>query len=200
MLDGVIKYNFDFQKSAPLEKKLFIDIENVRERLFALGFIGEQDGIGFGNISQRINHKSFVITGTQTGHLSNLEAEHFSLVEEYNDCDFFIKSSGASKPSSEALTHGTIYKLNSEIGAVIHIHSKKLWQFMLDNEYLKTKKVPYGTTKMIAEVNAIYKNIIPLSNSKFVMTGHEDGIICFAENIRLAEKILFDIVKDYFDK
>ncbi len=197
MLDGVIKYHFEFQKSVALDKKLFIAIENVRERLFALGFIGEQDGVGFGNISQRINQNSFVITGTQTGHLSNLNATHYALIEEYDDETFFLKSSGAIKPSSEALTHGTIYNLDKNIGAVIHIHAKKLWQFMLANEYLKTKNVPYGTSEMIAAVQSIYKTKEPLLNSKFVMTGHEDGIVFFGKNIQEAEKVLLTVVKDF---
>ena len=194
MIDGVIKYNFDFQKSKPLPKPLFFKLEIVRKRLYSLGFIGEKDSIGFGNISKRVDKESFVITGTQTGHLSTLEAKHYALIEAYDDKKFYIKSSGASKPSSEALTHGTIYNLCDEIGAVIHIHSVALWNFMLENDFLQTKKVLYGSTEMIREVNRIYNNLNPLSNPKFVMAGHEEGIIIFGKDLQEAEIFLLEII------
>lgn len=197
MLDGIIKYNFDFQRSSPLKEVEFLEIEMVRERLFALNLIGvTDDGIGFGNISQRVNKDSFVITGTQTGHLENLEGKHYSLIEAYNDKEFYLKSSGAIKPSSEALTHGTIYNLSSDIGGVIHIHSKEIWNFMLKNDYLKTKDVEYGTEEMIDEVNRIFSRINPLGNPKFVMAGHEDGVMVFGENLLKAELSLYLILNE----
>jgi hypothetical protein len=197
-IDGIIKYNFDFTQSEPLEKDSWEDIEAVRSRLYALNLIGvyPDSGIGFGNISQRVSEKSFVITGTQTGDLESLHAEHYSLVEDFDDTQFYLKSSGASKPSSEALTHGTIYNLSSKIGAVIHIHSRKLWEFMLKNEYLKTNDVPYGSQEMIADIKDLYaKN--DLDNAKFAMLGHEEGIITFGKDLQTAERELLKILKDF---
>ncbi len=201
MIDGIIKYSFDFKLSKPLDEIDFFDIEFTRERLFALGLIGvTKNGVGYGNISRRVNRDSFVITGTQTGHLKNLNATHYSLVEEYNDKDFYLKSIGAIEPSSEALTHGTIYNLSEDIGAVIHIHSKALWRFMLSNNYLKTNRVEYGSIEMIDEVNRIFKNIEPLSNSKFVMAGHEEGIMTFGKTLGQAELVLFNILGSFLKK
>jgi len=200
MIDGIIKYNFDFQLSTPLETTQFSNIEALRKRLFALGFIGvTDDGIGFGNISRRIDKNSFIITGTQTGHLANLGGEHYSLIEAYNDKEFYLKSSGAIKPSSEALTHGTIYNLSSKIGGVIHIHSKKIWDFMLQNNYLKTKDVAYGTEEMIDEVNQIFSTIEPLTNPKFVMSGHQDGVMVFGEDLVEAELSLYLLIKKFIN-
>ena len=197
MIDGVIKYNFDFQKSLPLNESQFIEIEEVRRRLFALGLIGVSNGIGYGNISQRVDRDSFVITGTQTGHLPNLSANHYSLIEEYDDKEFYLKSSGFIKPSSEALTHGTIYNLSDKIGAVIHIHSNRLWKFMLDRDYLTTASVEYGSIEMIDEVNIIFSDINPLDNPKFVMLGHEDGVMVFAKNLSKAEEVLLKILANF---
>jgi ribulose-5-phosphate 4-epimerase/fuculose-1-phosphate aldolase len=197
VIDGIIKYDFKFTESKPLEKSLWQDIEDVRERIYALGLIGIKDGIGYGNISQKINQNSFVITGTQTGHLNSLDEKHYSLIEEFDDSEFFIKSTGAIKPSSEALTHGTIYNLSADIKAVIHIHSKKLWDFMLDNEYLKTKNVPYGSKQMIHEVKRVYKEINALKNPKLVMAGHEEGVITFGRSLKEAELALYKILQDY---
>jgi len=197
MIDGVIKYNFNFQASKPLPNSLFSKIESVRERLFALNLIGVTDeGIGFGNISERLTKDSFVITGTQTGALSKLQGEHYALIEAYNDKEFYLKSSGVIKPSSEALTHGTIYNLSSEIGGVIHIHSKEIWNFMLKQDYLKTKDVEYGTEEMIDEVNRIFSAINSLDNPKFAMAGHEDGIMIFGETLLQAELSLYFILND----
>ena len=195
MIDGIIKYNFDFQKSESLDKKQFSDIEAIRKRLYTLGLIGVYaDGVGYGNISKRVDTNSFVITGTQTGHLKNLEAEHYAFVEAYDDKKFYLKSSGAIKPSSEALTHGIIYNLNDEVGAVIHIHSKVVWEFMLENDYLKTADVEYGTVAMIDEVNRIFSTIDPLSNPRFVMLGHEEGVMTFGRDLAEAELVLFEIL------
>jgi ribulose-5-phosphate 4-epimerase/fuculose-1-phosphate aldolase len=197
MIDGVIKYNFDFKPSAPLDESLFSEIELLRERRFTLNLIGvTEDKIGFGNISQKLENGSFVITGTQTGHLEHLDSSHYALIEDYDDKEFYLKSSGAIKPSSEALTHGTIYNLSNEIGAVIHIHSKVIWSFMLKNGYLKTKDVTYGSVEMIDEVSRLFSAINPLNNSKFVMRGHEDGVIFFAEDLHQAELTLYWILRD----
>jgi len=197
MIDGVIKYNFDFEPSEPLNELLFLDIELARERLFALNLIGVTDeGVGFGNISQRLSGSSFVITGTQTGHLEYLDAVHYALIEEYDDKKFYLKSSGAIKPSSEALTHGTIYNLSPDIGAVIHIHSKTIWEFMLNGGYLQTKNVEYGSIEMIDEVNRLFSKIKPLSNPEFAMAGHEDGVIVFGKTLTDAELTLYRILRD----
>jgi len=188
MIDGIIKYNFDFTPSAPLDESYFKEIEPIRKRLYLLGLVGEADGIGYGNVSQRVedNPNSFVITGTQTGHLEDLTAKDYSLVEEYSDKEFYLRSLGAIKPSSEALTHGTIYNLSPHIGAIIHIHSSDIWNYMLDGEYLHTTKVEYGSLAMIEEVARIYQDIDPLSNPKFVMAGHQDGVMFFGRDIEEA--------------
>ena len=201
MIDGIIKYHFDFKKSASVDESSFRDIESLRERLFALKLIGvSSDGVGYGNISQKVSSSSFVITGTQTGHLSKLDATHYSLVEEYSDRDFYLKFTGAIKPSSEALTHSTIYNLSDKIGAVVHIHSKPIWQFMLDRDYLATDRVEYGSIEMIEEVNRIYKDIDPLSNPKFVMAGHKEGVMIFGRNLYEAELNLLEVLGRYLQE
>ena len=201
MIDGVIKYHFEFHPSEVLDPSLWGDIEAVRGRLFALGLIGvTEDGIGFGNISQRKGGDSFVITGTQTGDRPLLSAEHYALVEEYDDREFYLKSSGKIKPSSEALTHGTLYRLSPKIGAVIHVHSLALWAFMLKENYLKTEKVEYGSIEMIDEVNRIFSSLDPLTHPKFVMAGHEEGIMVFGENLQKAEFTLYALIAALMQK
>ena len=194
MIDGVIKYNCEFTPTEPLKPVLYEEIEILRERLYALGLIGICDGIGYGNISRRLDAEHFVVTGTQTGHLEQLGGSDYALIEAYDDAAFYLKSSGMIKPSSESLTHGTIYDLSPKIGAVIHIHSASMWRFMLDNGYRKTEDVLYGSEAMIDEVKRIYAEIDPLSDPKFVMSGHEDGVMFFGKTLKSAELTLLDVI------
>jgi len=200
--EGVVKYTCYFRKSRALKPSLIRPIESCRARLYAMGLIGAYpDGIGYGNISQRAGEgDTFVITGTQTGHLSRLTPRHYSLVDECDDRGFCLRATGAAKPSSEALTHGTIYSLDPEITAVIHIHSMALWKFMLSGEYLRTANVPYGTVEMIEEVIRIYQDTNPLYTPCFAMAGHEEGIICFGRDMQEAEQVLYGVLKAYLVK
>ncbi len=201
MIDGVVKYDFTFNRSKALRRGLIAPIESCRARLYAMGLIGVYDnGIGYGNISRRAEEGSFVITGTQTGHLPKLTPKYYSLVEACDDRNFCLRASGAVKPSSEALTHGTVYELSSEINAVIHIHSMALWKFMLDGDYLRTADVEYGTIEMIEEVIRIYEDIDPLANPIFAMAGHEEGIICFGRDMDEAEGVLYGLLRVYLER
>ena len=109
---------------------------------------------------------------------------------------FYLKSSGAIKPSSEALTHATVYGLDAEIGAVIHIHSFSLWNFMLNSPYKKTKNVPYGSVAMIQEVKRIYQNQNPFNEPIFAMSGHKECIISFGKTLKDAEISLYKVISD----
>ena len=201
MIDGVVKYDFTFNRSRALRRGLIAPIESCRARLYAMGLIGVYDnGIGYGNISQRVEGERFVITGTQTGHLPRLTPKYYALVESCDDRNFCLRASGAAKPSSEALTHGTVYHLSPKIHAVIHIHSMVLWEFMLAGDYLRTADVAYGTIEMIEEVNRIYEGIDPLSHPIFAMTGHEEGIICFGQDMDEAEKVLYGLLRAYLER
>lgn len=197
MIDGVIKYCINHtQKEAPLFKE-FKKLEALRLRLFTLGLIGVQDGIGYGNISLREKSKnSFFITATQTGELQNLNEDHYTYIDSYNFSDFSVNSQGLHKPSSEALSHAMIYEINSDINAVIHIHSKVLWEFMKKSNSLYTD-AEYGTARMVEEIASLYKNKNPFDESVFVMRGHEDGVIAFGKNVEEAELKLYTKIQKY---
>jgi ribulose-5-phosphate 4-epimerase/fuculose-1-phosphate aldolase len=98
----------------------------------------EESAIGYGNISQEFDGSDFefIITGTQTGELAHLEPKYYSKITKIDFKKFTTYATGVTKPSSEAITHATIYKISPKIKAVIHIHNEKLWRYMLANEYL----------------------------------------------------------------
>ena len=197
MIDGVIKYSIEHTtKDAPAFND-YEALEALRSRLFTLGLIGVQDGIGYGNISVREkNSKSFFITATQTGDLTSLTNEYYTYISDYNFSQFKVISQGKHQPSSEAFSHAMIYQINSEINAVIHIHSKALWEFMKEKNTLFTN-AEYGTTQMVEEIASLYKAKNPFDESIFVMRGHEDGVIAFGKNVKEAELTLYKMIKEY---
>ena len=152
------------------------------------------------NISVREKNKdSFFITATQTGELSSLTKEYYTYIENYDFSNFSVNSFGRHKPSSEALSHAMIYQINPEINAVIHIHSKALWNFMKENNSLFTT-AEYGTVAMVEEIASLYENKNPFGDSIFVMKGHEDGVIAFGKSIKEAELILCSMIRKYLTK
>jgi len=197
--EGVVKYSLDFTSKEISFEKEYTVLEECRERLYSLGLIGAySDGIGYGNISHRINDTdTFLITATQTGELNNLSANKYSLVEDIDFKSFKTTAVGMSRPSSECITHGAIYSLDKEINAVVHIHNEKLWNFMLENDLLSTNDTPYGTPEMVEDVINIYKDKDVLSNNVFVMKGHFEGIVSFGKNIAQAEKAIYEIIKKF---
>jgi ribulose-5-phosphate 4-epimerase/fuculose-1-phosphate aldolase len=196
--DGVVKYNLEYTQTEEIAVKECSRIEKVRARLYSLGLIGAYaNGIGFGNVSLRYKKKdAFVITGTQTGELPKLSAKYYSYIIKVDFKSFKTIAMGPSKPSSEAITHACIYALDKNIKAVIHIHNKRIWDYMLENDYLSTEDTPYGTPEMVKDIKKMYKNIDPFLNNVFVMKGHEEGIVAFGETLAHAEKSLYKILKN----
>ena len=200
MIDGVIKYQIDHQEGGTPAFYDFKALETLRRRLFALGLIGENsEGIGYGNISMRYQESdTFFITATQTGDKSHLMQECYTYVNHYDFSTFTLSSQGAYKPSSEALSHAMIYSINPEIGAVIHIHSRPLWNFMIRNNSLHTT-AEYGTKMMVSEIASLYKERDPFRNNIFVMRGHEEGVISFGRNTDEAESALYAMIRQYLN-
>lgn len=197
MIDGIIKYSIEHQTAATTLFSDYNELEALRRRLFALGLIGEKEGIGYGNISMRYKgSKSFFITATQTGNKQTLTKEYYTYISKYEFNTFKVFSRGVHKPSSEALSHAVIYAIDERITAVIHIHSLALWKFMKARDTLSTT-AEYGTAEMIEEISELYEGLDPIENNAFVMKGHEEGIITFGRSTEEAELILLNIIKAY---
>lgn len=200
--DGVIKYdrsNFSYLEC--INQSEFEAIEYQREILYKLNLIGEEPEakIGFGNISMKHDftsvhptpHPQFVITGTQTGKYSKLDGKLYTRVIDFDIDGLKLFSMGAVEASSEALTHAAIYLGNTNIKAVVHVHSKSIWEKMLADGSPSTKKdIPYGTKEMAYEA----MRIAGLHHTGvFAMAGHEDGVIAFSTDIETATKLITDL-------
>ena len=192
--EGVIKYQLHHTDAVLPEQLSIAELNAWRTVLFKLNLIGQDplryQGLGYGNISQRLNHSSeFIISGTQTGHLATLQKHDYCLITNAQPEQNQIYSQGLCKPSSEALTHASVYQHDHNINAVIHVHSPIIWQ---NTDKLKlahtAAHIAYGTPDM---ANAVAELLS--SNPKipvFTMLGHEDGVIAFAENLNTAASLL----------
>ena len=200
MIDGVIKYHVSHTQIPTPAFAAFPDLEALRCRLFTLGLIGETPGgIGYGNLSFRHQGEhEFTITATQTGKQPTLNPAEYIRITGYNFDTFTVFSEGEFNPSSEALSHAMIYEVHPKIQAVIHVHSKPLWQMMIATGALATT-AEYGTADMVHEIANLYQSRDPFKHNAFVMKGHEDGIITFGKTIQQAELKLYHIIQSYLN-
>lgn len=209
--EGYIKYCCDWVVESAIAPTEIIELTRYRNALYQLNLIGEYpSGIGFGNLSQRIPVSStslpvsstpypphpspapFIITGTQTGHLSTLTTADYALVTAFNAAKNSLTCKGLRKASSESLTHGVIYDAHAGIHAVIHVHHPQLWQRLLHQVPTTGADVPYGTPEMAAETQRLFQATSLLQQRIFVMAGHEDGIVTFGENLQVAYRVLIN--------
>ena len=198
--EGIIKFRCHWVKTPPIPMKNLRGINTSRNRLYREGLIGVYDnGIGFGNISiRRTRSKNeFMITGSQTGHLPALTGKHYTRVSHFDLKQNSVTCRGPIKASSESLTHAAIYRMDPSIGAVIHIHNKKLWQKLLNKVPTSRKEIPYGTPEMALEIERLFRETGLKSKKILVMAGHEEGIITFGNNLEETAKVLFSYIGKY---
>lgn len=195
--EGVIKFKFTLKKAPPLDEGSYIELEKWRVILFKMKLIGEYqtEKIGYGNLSRKIssNTGEFIITGTQTGRLANLSGLHYTRVTKCNLSKMNVEASGPIAPSSESLTHFAIYNSCPHINSIFHVHSKELWQYMIDKGLDATSEsISYGTPEMADEAKKCIGN---KKSGIFVMKGHQDGVISYGTSIEEAGKIVLDTFK-----
>lgn len=190
--EGVIKYRVDHTEAC-IDPAWIQCLNAWRRIVFLLGGIGQDThrygGFGYGNISARLSDspEAFIITGTQTGAFPELTAEHYVVVQSCDPYQNHLVAEGPIKPSSEALTHGTIYRLAPDVGAVIHVHSPEIWQqYQRLNLVATGPNVAYGTPEMAQETERLFAETNVEKQGAFAMAGHEDGIVSFGPSVAIA--------------
>lgn len=196
--EGVIQYKLDHRRG-PLPTGvdlagLFRWFVQCRER----GLIGRTrsryDGLAYGNISVRAP-QGFVISGTQTGGNARLTAEDLAWVTEFDADANRLTAQGPTAPSSEAMTHGQIYRASPASNAVIHVHSPLIWRHADTLGLAQTAAAAtYGTPAMAAEVDRLLRAAADRSVGIFAMGGHEDGIIAYGTDLDQAGDLLLAIL------
>ncbi|MBN1688014.1 MAG: class II aldolase/adducin family protein [Candidatus Omnitrophica bacterium] len=192
MDEGIIKFQCEWKKDQPISFDQLKEIRKWRQWLYDHKLIGVcPEGIGFGNVSVRAgNRNEFIITGSQTGHLAKLEPEHYTLVCGWDIPKNAVTCRGPIQASSESLTHAMVYAMDNQIGAVIHGHSRPLWQKLLNRVPTSSKEVTYGTPEMAEEVRRLFRETDLPEKKIFVMGGHEEGILVFGKDLNEAGRIL----------
>ena len=200
MTEGYIKFNCNWEKKEiQIPEELFQELEKERLRLYELGLIGMYpDGIGFGNISARLqNSGQFIITGSATGQFSRLNQSHYSVVSGYSFEENSISCTGLTKASAESLTHAAVYEALPEVDAVVHIHSIMLWNKLLNKFPTTSEKIDYGTPEMAYSVQKIAVEVNSQSEKIIIMGGHQEGILTFGSSLHDATEQIIKIYNEY---
>ncbi len=198
MLDeGYIKYESHWTPGPATHVKAARELDTWRRPLFKAGLIGEyvEHGIGYGNLSMRRGASNlFLITGTQTGKLDVTDERHYSLVTDFDPRTNVVRCSGPVQASSEAMTHGAIYALGDAIGAVVHVHSRDLWETMRGRLPTTNPEIAYGTPAMAMELDRLYRMGGFREAGIAVLAGHEDGLISFGTTIEQAARRMLSLL------
>lgn len=183
--EGVIKFDYHCVDEAySIADSDFHIINPVRQRLHKMGLIGQyEDGISYGNISMRTGlSNSFIISASDTGKYKSLEKKHYVKVikccTKQNICIY----KGVHPPSSESLTHHSLYTHVPHIGSVIHVHSAKLWNSLKGHQPSTADTVTYGSLEMVKEMAALLEDNVFKEHNIIVMGGHPEGIIAFGNS------------------
>jgi len=184
--EGYIKFELEWITAPPPSAASVEELNRWRKPLYDAGLIGQYEdiGIGFGNLSVRSQGDGhFIISGTQTGHLPQLEPRHYALVTAYDIAANRVCCEGEIKASSESMTHAALYELSDTIRAVAHVHSADLWRRHLDKLPTTSADVSYGTPEMAEEFRRLYRESAFARDGIAVMAGHEEGVISIGRDM-----------------
>lgn len=177
-----------------IKTKLNLNIKQLnqwRAKLYRLGLIGvNSDGIGFGNISQRIKEQEFIITGAGTGSFPVLNKNHFSIVKKCDVKHNTVVCRGPIIASSESMSHAVIYKFLPDINTVIHVHNHPGWKKLSNKIPTTSESAQYGTPELAKEIERLLEETNLKEVQVFVTAGHPDGIFSFGKNIKEAADVL----------
>lgn len=183
MREGVTRFVAHHESAAATRTAEVAALCAVRARLVALGVVGADparyEGVGFGNASVRDAGEAFHITGTQTGALPALTAEHIATVTRSRPETNEVWSRGPIRPSSESMTHAVVYATRPFVRAVLHGHDPGLWRSRTLPE--TPAAVAYGTPEMAAAVRQLLQQRPDCT--AFAMAGHEDGVVVLGESL-----------------
>lgn len=195
--EGVIKYALDYQP-CPLPDGadlagLFSWFAICREHALIGQDPARYEGYAYGNISVRAP-TGFVISGTQTGGETSLGPDLLAWVQDFDIAANRLTAGGPARPSSEAMSHGQVYRALPDVGAVIHVHSPLIWRAAATLVLPTTPaEATYGTPEMAAAVERLLLTAANDSQGAFSMGGHEDGIIAYGSDIETAGGLLIDL-------
>lgn len=170
-------------------------LNQVRTELHDLKLIGVlPDGIGYGNVSVRQNGSAkFIISGTATGAKRVLAFTDYCLVDTFDILRNEVFCTGRIAASSESMSHGAVYQANPAVACVIHIHSRTIFDHMLQNGYPRTSaQAAYGTPQIAEETMELVRDA-GAAQGLFAMAGHQDGVIAYGADVETARQLLLAV-------
>ena len=193
MDEGYIKYHCNWIKSDVIQHEQIEEINKWRTILFDEGYIGMyENGIGFGNISIRVDENLFLVSGSATGGIRQLSAAHYALVTDYNFALNQLTCKGMTMASSESLTHAAIYACSKETNAVIHVHHKEKWTRLLHLVATTNPAIAYGTPEMAYAIQDLIRENKIGDHKIIAMGGHEEGLISFGRTLEEATRVILE--------
>jgi L-ribulose-5-phosphate 4-epimerase len=192
--EGYIKYHCELVLSEPENFSQFSELNELRTILWHKKLIGMSEGVGFGNLSVRINSsQQFFITGSATGKIEDLQLKHYAKVIAYDFATNSLKCTGEIKASSEALTHAAIYETDPDCNVVVHIHSSDLWLKWLHQFPTTPAACTFGTQELAYAIEELFLTSDLKRQKIIVLGGHRDGLVLFDNTIAMIKKRLQDI-------
>jgi hypothetical protein len=195
--EGYIKFNSQLHQTPPPSEWVVEEVNLWRDRMYALGYIGAYEGeIGYGNISVKSDllDDEFIVTGSGTGNIPILFANHFTRVSSYSIDANSVVCEGRIDASSESMTHAAVYACAPDARAVIHIHSGRHWVSLLDKIPTTSKSAAYGTPEMAREIKRLFDETDFREIRVMVMAGHDEGILSYGTNLDQAGRRLLDVL------
>ncbi len=200
--EGGMNFQLQFSPVVPLPSESLREINAWRKIFYLTQLIGQDPnrygGFCYGNISQRLlsydssgQQISFIISGTKTGDLPDLNENHYATVTACHTGQNLIVAEGPIHPSSESLTHGILYSLDHTLQSVIHAYSSDIWCHAdrLGIPFTESS-AEYGTPGMANEIWRLFSETPVRNQGIFVMGGLEDGVVSFGKTIEEASMIL----------
>ena len=183
--EGYIKFDCHWTQSPALAKEEIEALNNCRQKLYDRHLVGAYDnGIGFGNVSQRKEELQFLISGSTTGNFPVLDESHYAVVTAFDIEQNAVHCEGPIRASSESMSHAVIYQHCEEVNAVLHVHHLEMWQHYLHQLPTTSEAAPYGSPEMANEIIRLLNSTTVRTKEKcFVMAGHREGIFAFGTDL-----------------
>jgi len=192
--EGYVKFNALLQEVELPVYPGFELLNRTRTELHDLGLIGAfPNGIGFGNLSMRIaDGDEFLISATATGAERVLPPAGYCRVDRVELDRNRVHCSGQARASSETMSHAAVYQARADAVCVIHIHSRRIFERLLAEDYPCTPRAAEFGTPAIARAIEDLVAAISAPAAVFAMGGHEEGVIAYGPSIPAARDLLLN--------
>jgi hypothetical protein len=198
MNSGVITgFHCEVETALACEGTDIAELAKWRKQLRARGLVGQEPGryggLGYGNLSKRLEDETILITGSQTGHLEELTSAHFARILDFDPDRNWIRSRGLIGPSSETMTHLAIYRSDAEALFVFHTHSPQIWQARAALDLpITDPRFECGTLGLFCAVLELLRDPDRCRQGILAMGGHRDGIMSWGRTADQAGGVLMD--------